>query len=110
MAHMARGSTSEVIEEKLRVALAPHHLEVVDESHQHARGGQDSHFKLVLVSEQFMDVRLIQRHQVIYQLLAEELAAGVHALSMHLYTPSEWAAQGEAQNTPACRGGTHVGS
>ena len=41
-----------------------------------------------------------------YSLLADELAGPVHALALHLYTPQQWSARGEASpDSPNCRGG-----
>jgi stress-induced morphogen len=42
-----------------------------------------------VVSKEFEGKRLVQRHQLMYKLLDEELKAGVHALSMDTKTPNE---------------------
>ena len=60
------------IETKLKT-LSPNHLELINESHQHAHGASDSHYKLILVSDEFKGMRTVARHQKIYQLLADEL-------------------------------------
>ena len=44
------------------VALEPTFLQIEDESHMHSVG-PESHFKVVLVSEVFADVRKVQPHQ-----------------------------------------------
>lgn len=96
------------IQEKIHAALmaqfAPQHLEVHNESHQHSRG-EESHFKVVLVSEQFAGLRLVQRQQRVYAALAE-LMPQFHALAQHTYTPEEWAARGIAPDSPTCMGGS----
>jgi BolA protein len=95
------------IENKVRAAFAPGYLELVNESHQHAtRPGAESHFKLVLVSAAFSGQSPVQRHRSVYQVLAEELAAGVHALTLQLFTPAEWEKRGQAQESPPCLGGS----
>lgn len=99
------------IEAKLRTAFAPVHLDVIDESHRHSvPAGSQSHFKVVLVSEFFTGQRLLGRHRAVYQLLAEELTQGLHALALHLYTQQEWAAtQEQAPSSPPCGGaGLHA--
>ena len=48
------------IEQQL-AALANVHLEVLDESHMHSRG-QETHYKAVLVSEQFDGLNSVKRH------------------------------------------------
>jgi BolA protein len=102
------GSVQQLIEAKLRAALSPEQLEVVNESHMHSvPSGSESHFRVVVVSEAFDGLRAVARHQRIYQLLADELAGGVHALALHTYTPVEWQARGgDAPASPACLGGS----
>ncbi|MGB0663142.1 MAG: BolA family protein [Pontibacterium sp.] len=98
-----------VLEQKLAEGLVLAHLEVLNESHMHSGPATDSHFKVTAVSSDFEGKRLVQRHQLIYGLLAQELAGPIHALAMHLYTPEEWQARGEAAPlSPKCAGG--VGS
>ncbi|MFI3247072.1 MAG: BolA/IbaG family iron-sulfur metabolism protein [Ferrimonas sp.] len=97
-------SLQQIITAKVTAALAPSHLEVINESHMHRGPATDSHYKLIVVSDQFEDQRLLARHRVINGLLAAELASELHALALHTYTPSEWAEQGSAPRTPSCLG------
>ena len=98
----------QTIERKLAGALAPVHLEVINESNQHSvPPGSETHFKVVLVSAAFAGMRSVARHQRVYQVLAEELAGGVHALALHTWTPAEWAERtAQAPASPACMGGS----
>lgn len=94
------------IEQKIISHFKPAHLELENESHRHGGGALDSHFKLTVVSESFASKSLVRRHQEIYQLLSDELAGPVHALALHLYTPSEWLHRSnEAPLSPDCKGG-----
>ena len=95
------------ITSKLQQAFSPQHLQVLNESDRHnVPPGSESHFKLIVVCESFEGEMLIKRQRKINQLLAEELAAGVHALSMHTYTPAEWDEKnGLSPNSPPCLGG-----
>ena len=92
---------------KLSNALTPAHLEVVNESGNHnVPAGSESHFKVTMVTDAFEGESLVKRHQRLYQVLAEELKSGVHALAMHLYTPAEWREkEGAAPLSPPCMGG-----
>jgi BolA protein len=101
-------SRQNLIESRLREAFPLHHLEVLNESHNHS-AGQDTHFKLVVVSPGFAGLRPVARHQKVYALLADEMKNGLHALALHLYTPEEWTATGAAPESPACRGGSKHG-
>jgi BolA protein len=99
-------SVQQGIEQKLADQLTLEHMTVENESHMHSRG-TDSHFKLTLISEQFEGLRPVQRHQKIYGILADDLAAGVHALAIHAYTKEEWQARhGEVPVSPSCLGGS----
>jgi BolA protein len=95
------------IEQRLRESFAPLHLEVENESHMHnVPEGSESHFRVVLVSEQFDGKGLLQRHRAVNGVLAEQLAGGVHALALHTMTPDEWFERGgEAPQSPPCLGG-----
>jgi BolA protein len=82
------------IADKLTAAFTPQRLDVVDESHQHAghaghRPGGQTHFRVTIVSEAFRGKSRIERHRMINQTLADELAAGVHALAIHASAPGE---------------------
>tara|TARA_Y100001001_G_scaffold163078_1_gene191218 strand:+ start:350 stop:745 length:396 start_codon:yes stop_codon:yes gene_type:complete len=95
-------SIEETIKSKV-AALNPQHLELINESHDHAGPATDSHFKLVLVSDEFDGKRVVARHQSVYKILADELAGPVHALALHLYTPAEWQ-DAEVPASPNCQG------
>jgi len=80
--------------EKLTTAFAPAHLEVVDESHQHAghaghRPGGETHYRLHIVSEAFKGKSRLERHRMVNAALASELESGVHALAIHASAPGE---------------------
>jgi BolA protein len=102
-----KGSTQEVISEKLDQRFDLKHLDVVNESASHnVPPGSETHFKVVMVSEDFEGSRLIARHRAVNEVLAEELAGDVHALALHTYTPDEWQARfGDAPMSPPCLGG-----
>lgn len=69
--------------------------------------GSDSHFKVIVVSEEFAGKRLLQRHREINEILKDELANHIHALAIHTYTPDEFAEHnGEAPDSPNCMGGS----
>jgi stress-induced morphogen len=93
-----------LIERKLAEVFLPEYLLVENESHGHAvPKGSESHFKLVIVSSLFNGKRQVQRQQAVYAALTEALAAGVHALAMHTYSPDEWKSA-NVPDSPACMG------
>jgi BolA protein len=87
-------SVAATITRKLTEALAPHRLEVIDESHHHAghagaRPGGESHFAVVIVTDAFAGKSRVERQRLVYGILAEELAGPVHALSLTTLTSAE---------------------
>ena len=79
---------------KLRRAFAPVALEVVNDSHRHAgHGGSprtgESHFSIKVVSESFAGKSRVERHRMVNEVLAEELAGKVHALAISALAPEE---------------------
>ena len=100
-------SVQATIESKLARDFAPQFMAIDNESHGHSVAkNAETHFKVVLVSDHFEGMRKVARHQSLYACLADELASGVHALALHLYTPAEWAEKGEAPASPNCLGGS----
>ena len=98
-------SLAQLIQQKLSGAFNPSHIEVECESHMHnVPAGSEMHFRVVLVSDAFCNVRKVQRHQKVYAVLADEMAGPIHALALHLYTDAEWA--GQAPASPQCMGGS----
>ena len=92
------------LQQQLETAFNPTYLEVINESHNHSGEATESHFKLIVVSEEFEGLKLIDRHRKINALFREELQS-IHALSMHTYTPEEWLKKSNAPNSPKCHGG-----
>jgi BolA protein len=97
----------ERIEQALKDAFTPLHLEVIDESHMHnVPEDAQSHFKVTLVTEAFAGQSLIQRHRAVNQVLAGEIMDTIHALALHTMTPEEWFAKGgQSPDSPPCLGG-----
>jgi BolA protein len=88
------GPTATAIEEKLTRAFAPLRLVVQDQSDAHrghagasARG--ETHFRVEVVSAAFEGFNRLARERKVQEVLAAELAGGVHALSVSARTPVE---------------------
>jgi BolA protein len=82
------------IEEKLQAALQPTVLEVEDQSHLHAghsgaREGGQTHYHIKVASARFSGKGRLERHRMVYALLADEIAGGVHALALKTLAPGE---------------------
>jgi BolA protein len=85
---------SNVIVEKLTKAFAPESLSVIDESDRHRghagwREGGETHFRVSIVTDAFAGKSRLDRHRMINQILAAELAGGIHALAIEAAAPGE---------------------
>jgi BolA protein len=82
------------LREKLQAAFRPTELIIDDESARHAghagaRVGAESHFRVRIVSPAFAGLSRVERQRRIYAVLADEIAAGLHALALTALTPEE---------------------
>jgi BolA family transcriptional regulator, general stress-responsive regulator len=86
------------IREKLEAALKPTRLVIHNDSHLHAGHqhpgaaprGEETHFRLEIVSANFSGESRVARQRRVYAILAEELAGPVHALQLSLWAPDEY--------------------
>lgn len=49
-----------------------------------------THFSAVIVSDEFVGKRTLQRHQRVYATLGTLMGHEIHALTMQTYTAEEW--------------------
>ena len=95
-------SIQSTIEAKLGEAFSPERLSVINESHLHAGhhhsgsdhhgafdGTGETHFRVRIVAAAFSGMSRIERHRAVNALLADELAASVHALAIEPAAPGE---------------------
>ncbi len=90
------GDVADRIRDKLTRAFSPERIDVCDDSGKHvghagAREGGESHFSVALVSAAFAHKSRVERQRMVNQVLAEELAGPVHALSITALAPGEGA-------------------
>jgi len=52
----------------------------------------ETHFEAVVVAQQFAGRRAVARHQLVYAALGAIVGREIHALSLAVHTPEEWAA------------------
>lgn len=90
------GPVADIIIRKVCEKLNPTVIRLRDNSAQHAghagREGlaaSETHFALEVVSDAFASLSQVQRHQLIYALLAEEMRGSVHALQIVARTTAE---------------------
>ena len=87
-------TVAETIRDKLTGRFAPSRLVILDESHRHAghagaRPEGETHFAVTIVAPAFKGLNRVARQRLVYETLADELATGVHALSLTTLAPDE---------------------
>jgi BolA family transcriptional regulator, general stress-responsive regulator len=91
-------SLADTIREKLTAAFSPRDLAVIDDSAHHAghsgstredgsRG--ETHFTVKIVSNKFAGLSRMERQRLIYDILSEEMAGRIHALSLTALSPAD---------------------
>lgn len=99
-------SIAESLRQKVESAFSPEHLELENESSQHSRGGPETHFRLVIVSQNFEGLSRVERQRRVQALFEAERSAGLHALALWTHTPAEWSKLQEANfltASPRCQ-------
>ena len=93
------------IREQLTNELRPFFLHIENESYKHnVPDDAESHFKVIVVSNNFTKLSLIKRHRFINELLGEKFFQSVHALSLHLFDENEWKKENISNiQTPDCQ-------
>ncbi len=79
-------SRTKRIEQKLSV-LKPQHLQIINDSslhdhHSTSPNNGESHFTIKIRADSIASEGLIRQHRIINNLLKEEFATGLHALSI----------------------------
>lgn len=87
-------SIAEQVHAKLTAALAPEHLAILDESHQHAghaghRPGVETHFRVEIVSAAFAGKSRVDRQRLVYAALGPLMGNPIHALALAAKAPGE---------------------
>jgi BolA family transcriptional regulator, general stress-responsive regulator len=88
------GSVAREIEERLRAALAPTSLAVINDSTKHRGhagddGSGESHFTVAIEAPQFAGMPRLQRQRAVLVALGDLLRERVHALVIRARAPGE---------------------
>ena len=94
MTQMLKGPVATEIEERLRAALSPQHLAVIDDSEKHRGhaghdGSGESHFTVEIVAERFSGQSRVARQRLVNTVRADRLRDKVHALAIKAKAPEE---------------------
>jgi BolA protein len=74
------------IRARLQQAFSPSMLEVIDEGHLHIghAGEGTGHFRVRIASPAFAGKTRVQQHRMVYDVLAELMCHGIHALAIEV--------------------------
>jgi len=77
-------------------------FKIINESFMHnVPDGSESHFKIVVVTNDFNNLPIIQRHKLIYKNL-NGLIDKIHALSIHAFSEEEFELNPVILDSPEC--------
>ena len=82
--------SAHMIEQRLTSQLKPAHLEVIDESADHAGHagsnglGLGTHFRVRIGSALFKGLPRVKRHRLVYDALQDFIDQGLHALAIEI--------------------------
>jgi BolA protein len=86
-------SRSDRLAARLRAALQPIELKIIDDSHLHAghagAAGGHGHFTVRLVSERFAGLPVVRRHRLVYEAVGDMMNTDIHALAISALAPGE---------------------
>lgn len=85
---------ADLIEARLREALAPARLTVTNDSHHHAGhmgddGTGETHFSVDIVADAFAGQSRVARQRLVNRALADLLATRIHALAIRARAPGD---------------------
>jgi acid stress-induced BolA-like protein IbaG/YrbA len=63
-------------------------------SHAMVTSDDNVHFEAIVVAPAFVGKKPIQRHQMVYSTLGAAVGTEIHALTLQVFTPDEYARQG----------------
>ena len=92
----------ERIRQRIQENMECSHLEMLDESPSH--GGYDgsvSHIKIIVVSDEFIDQSLINRHKLVYKSMGD-FVEQIHAISIVSKTSTQWNDSKKFPDSPEC--------
>jgi len=74
----------EQIKERLEKIFTSDKIEVFD-----SRGSGD-HFSIIVISDKFSGMSLVNRHKMIYSIFEDKIVTEIHAMQIQTHTLDEW--------------------
>ena len=99
---MSTGPIESQIINTLSTSMNLSSLKIINESFMHnVPKGSESHFKIVVVTNDFNNLSIIKRHKLIYKTL-DHLMNKIHALSIQAFNEKEFKSDPIILDSPEC--------
>ena len=96
------GNIENTIKKVLIDEFNPSVLSIINESYMHnVPKDSETHFKVILVSNDFTNLALVKRHKAVYDTL-KNIMNQIHALSLHIFDIEEYKLNQDVQDSPQC--------
>ena len=82
-----------IIKNKIKNSINIIKIEIIDESENHENHPGNSgggHYRALIISNDFENKNLVERHQMIYKALGKLMTNEIHAFSMKTMTENEF--------------------
>ena len=74
----------EQIKQRLEKIFLKDKIEVFDSQ------GTGDHFSIIVISDKFSGMTLVDRHKMIYSIFSDKIVTEIHAIQIQTYTLDEW--------------------
>ena len=74
----------EQIKERLEKIFTDDKIEVFDSK------GTGDHFSIIVISDKFLKMTLVDRHKMIYSIFEDKIVTEIHAMQIQTHTLDEW--------------------
>ena len=85
----------DIIKNKIKSEIDIIKIEIIDQSSNHANHPGNSgggHYQALIISNNFENKSLVERHQMVYRALGDLMTNEIHAFSMKTMTENEFKA------------------
>ncbi|CAL4323149.1 BolA family protein [Buchnera aphidicola] len=79
-----------IIENKIKKKINVKYIKIYNISFMHKSLNKDSHFQIIVVSNDFSKIKILRRHQIIYNILSQEIGKKIHGIEIFTYSNKEW--------------------
>ncbi|NIH41176.1 MAG: BolA family transcriptional regulator [Buchnera aphidicola (Periphyllus aceris)] len=80
-----------IIKKKIKNKIKIKYIKIYNISNAHKKfNKKNSHYKIIVVSNDFYKINILRRHQIIYNILSNEININIYGIEIFTYTKKEW--------------------